>query len=108
MPRRLSGSLLAQLVEQGLRAPGSSPRPRLRQLQAPFGCAALVISPAAASLEQLLEAVGDGGLAPGWPKLATTSSRSVTSTVSPAFARRTYSDSRALSCLIPTTFMGAW
>jgi hypothetical protein len=29
----------------------------------------------------------------------------VTSTVSPALASRTYSDSRALSCLMPTTFM---
>jgi hypothetical protein len=35
---------------------------------------------------------------------ATTSSRSVISTVSPALTRRMYSERRALSCFTPTDF----
>ena len=97
---RTSSSILAAV-------PGGKPRFRTCQFHPCLDRAARVSRPSWAILSRASSRDPTGGLrSREGPSSATTSSRSVTRIVSPARARRTYSDRRAFSCLMPTALMG--
>src|SRR2546428_7139008 len=89
--------------------PAGSPSPRTFQVHLPLGKLARVSSPASASVSSTSSSVSAGAdRRLTGRNSATTSSRSVTRTVSPAFTCRMYSERRAFSSLMPTDFMASW